>query len=370
MFYRKNVFISHSSQNKEIAEQLCAFLTRFGISEERIFCSSIIGQGVGNGEKLNDAISKAINKSKLFIYLLSNDFLNSSYCMEELGIGWYLAHLKRATCFYLVLPDIDLSELKGFINSKINKFSFVDLEHKEDLGLFAIDVAKKLRLKTPAHPTVLNASNTFFSASEVTLIKTKERRDNLKKNDEYKKKELQDLKHKLEEKTGIINNLKNERSSLFVEQERKLRYAEYRTIIQCYHILGLTDGISKKEYETIDKSFWFIMVNKFEELEKEFGVKNSDMQMLLANIYSANGNLDKAYDRLKLYFELRDNNIYPYYLDNVKIDTNNDAQELIDILNKKLTIEPLGIVYDSYKETLDYLEKRKEEVLNSDKSDI
>lgn len=370
MFFKNNIFISHSSQNKEIAEQLCAFLTRFGIGEEKIFCSSIIGQGVGNGEKLNDAICKAIDKSKLLIYLLSNDFLNSSYCMEELGIGWYLAHQKRATCFYLVLPDIDLSELKGFINSKINKFSFVDLEHKEDIGLFAIDVAKKLGRKTPAHQIVLNASKTFFSASEAVLIKTKERRENLKKNDEYKKKEIRDLKHKLEEKIGIINNLKQERSSLFVEQKRKLMYKEYLTIIQCYSILGITDGISKKQYEAIRKSFWFAMVNKFETLEKEFGIQDCNMQMLLANIYSANGHLDKAYERLKLYFELIESNIYPGYLTNVKLDTNNDAQELIDILKKKLTVQPLGIVYDSYKETLDYLEKRKEKILNSDKKDI
>ena len=194
---------------------------------------------MGNGEKLNDAICKAIKKSKLLIYLLSNDFLNSSYCMEELGIGWYLESLKRATCFYLILPDIDLSELKGFINSKINKFSFVDLEHKEDLGLFAIDVTKKLGIKTPAHQIVLNASKTFFSASEALLIKTKERRDNSKKNDEYKKKEIQDLKHKLEEKIGIINNLKQQRSSLFVEQERKLMQKEYQTIIYCYQFIYL-----------------------------------------------------------------------------------------------------------------------------------
>ncbi len=370
MFFINNIFISHSSQNREIAEQLCAFLTRFGIDEEKIFCSSIIGQGVGNGEKLNDAICKAINKSKLLIYLLSNDFLNSSYCMEELGIGWYLAHQKRATCFYLVLPDIDLSELRGFINSKINKFSFVDLEHKEDLGFLAIDVAKKMGLKTPAHQIVLNASKTFFSASEAMLIKTKERRDNLKKNKEYKKKEVQDLKHKLKEKVEIINDLKQQCSSLVVEQERQLLYEEYRTIIQCYRILGLAEGMSKKEYQAIHKSFWFTMVNKFEELEKEFGVQDCNMQMLLANIYSANGYLDKAYERLKFYFELCDSNIYPSYLTNVVLDTRNDAQDLIDILKKKLTVKPLGIVYDSYKETLDYLERRKEKILNSDKTDI
>ena len=64
MFWKKNIFVSHSSENKEIAEQLCAFLTRLGVEESRIFCSSIVGQGVNNGEKLNDAIAKSINLSK------------------------------------------------------------------------------------------------------------------------------------------------------------------------------------------------------------------------------------------------------------------------------------------------------------------
>ena len=113
-------------------------------------------------------------------------------------------------------------------------------------------------IKTPAHQIVLNASKTFFSASEALLIKTKERRDNSKKNDEYKKKEIQDLKHKLEEKIGIINNLKQQRSSLFVEQERKLMHKEYQTIIYCYHILGMTNGISKKVYETINWNYILI----------------------------------------------------------------------------------------------------------------
>ena len=40
MFCKKNIFISHSSENKEIAEQLCAFITRLGVCENRIFCSS------------------------------------------------------------------------------------------------------------------------------------------------------------------------------------------------------------------------------------------------------------------------------------------------------------------------------------------
>ena len=147
MFFNKNVFISHSSANKEIAEHLSAYLIRIGVNEKNIFCSSIIGQGVANGEKLNDAIGKAIRKSKLIVFLLSRDFLDSSYCMEELGAGWYLNQHQGAICFYLVLPDMELSDLSGFVNSKVDKFSFIDPEQKEELECFGLEASKNLGLK-------------------------------------------------------------------------------------------------------------------------------------------------------------------------------------------------------------------------------
>ena len=138
--FKRNVFISHSSNNREIAEQICAFLVRLGIDEDKVFCSSVIGQGINNGEKLNEAIATAIRKSKLIIFLLSYDFINSSYCVEELGVGWYLEHTNKAKCFYFVMPDIELSDLHGFVNSRIHKFSFLSREHQEDLSLFAENI--------------------------------------------------------------------------------------------------------------------------------------------------------------------------------------------------------------------------------------
>ena len=181
---KKNIFISHSSANKEIAEQLCSFMVRLGIKEERMFCSSIIGQGVNNGEKLNDAIGKAIGRSKLLVYILSRDFLESSYCMEELGVGWYLAQQKKVSCFYLIVPDIDLSDLKGFVNSKIDKFSFIDENHKGDLGLFAENICKVLKIKLPKHSVLVNIESTFFSATKSLIASTIEISENIKKESE------------------------------------------------------------------------------------------------------------------------------------------------------------------------------------------
>ncbi len=59
-FQKPTVFISHSSDNSEIAEQLTSLLRNIGISNDQIFCSSVLGQGVNNGEKLNDIIHAVI----------------------------------------------------------------------------------------------------------------------------------------------------------------------------------------------------------------------------------------------------------------------------------------------------------------------
>ena len=190
------------------------------LRRKTFFCSSIVGQGVANGEKLNDAIGKAIEKSKLIVFLLSRDFLDSSYCMEELGAGWYLnQHKKGATCFYLVLPDMRLSDLNGFVNSKVDKFSFVDPEQKEELECFALETAKYLRLKKPEHQTIVNARKTFFSAIEKHLGDLISRAENKKLEEE--------AKTALAAPEGVDPELAKEVEALIVERAEAKKAKNY-----------------------------------------------------------------------------------------------------------------------------------------------
>ena len=85
---------------------------------------------------------------------VANDFAAAG--MEELGVGWYLSQRNKVSCFYLVLPDIELSDLRGFVNSKIDKFSFLDDTHSGDLGLFAENICEKLKVKP--FPKILSKS--------------------------------------------------------------------------------------------------------------------------------------------------------------------------------------------------------------------
>lgn len=369
MFFNKNVFISHSSANKEIAEHLSAYLIRIGVKEKNIFCSSILGQGVANGEKLNDTIAKAIKKSKLIVFLLSRNFLDSSYCMEELGAGWYLNQQQGATCFYLVLPDIELSDLNGFVNSKVDKFSFIDPEQSEELECFGIEVAKYMRFRKPEHQTLVNARKTFFSAIDKQICDLISRAENEKLEAEAKEREIESLKIKIEQQAELIEKQKQEKQKELEKIEKDKREIKYRTIGDSFFLLGAMSGISEKQFNSINKQFWTKMLNQYVELEKEFdgsyiSIINVEMQILLANIYSHMGYLEDAYRRMLKFMKLAEGSFYPYFFDNIVLAETNFADEAIELLKSKLQSCPIGIVRDSYKETLNFFEERRNKLIS------
>ena len=110
------------------------------------------------------------------------------------------------------------------------------------------------------------------------------------------------------------------------------------------------------------------MVNEYLELETEFGdinisVSDVYMQILLANIYSHQGHLPEAYKRMLRFIELTEGSMYPYFFRNIELEKTNTADEVIELLKSKLRNCPLGITYDSYKQTLEFYIKRKNDLI-------
>ena len=127
----KKVFISHSSKNSMIANSFSGYLEHIGIKHNNIFCSSAISQGAKNGEELNVRIGKAIKDSYLIIYIISQDFFNSNYCIEELGTGWYLAQECKKKCFYIIIRYLNFDDIYGFVKSIINIYTLLQFEKRE-----------------------------------------------------------------------------------------------------------------------------------------------------------------------------------------------------------------------------------------------
>ena len=88
------------------------------------------------------------------------------------------------------------------------------------------------------------------------------------------------------------------------------------------------------------------------------------MQILLANIYSHIGCFEDAYKRMLKFIELTEGSFYPYFFDNISLVETNLADEAIELLKNKLKNCPIGIVRDSYQETLKFFEERKRNLLS------
>ncbi len=128
------VFISHSSADKEFIIKVADFFEKLGIDKNEIFCSSIEGQGVKNGERIEEKVRKRLITSKLLFYVITNNFLKSNYCIQELGAGWILrdSRINGKKVFLLKLDDVKTDDIKGFVNSDF-KYSILDQDSLTEL---------------------------------------------------------------------------------------------------------------------------------------------------------------------------------------------------------------------------------------------
>ncbi len=79
-------FISHSSKDSEIAKNFSMFLSNLSMDVE-VFCTSLSGM-IGQGENFVEIIQRELEDSDAFIPLISKNYLNSKYCMIELGFAY------------------------------------------------------------------------------------------------------------------------------------------------------------------------------------------------------------------------------------------------------------------------------------------
>lgn len=145
------IFISHSSKDTFVCD-FVSYLTSLGINSNEIFCSSLEGQGVNNGQRINDSVKTAFNDSKLIIYLISHNFLDSNYCIQELGALWAINELKHY--FIFKFEDVKNDELTGFIDSSY-KYNVVNSD-----GLASLyDVISEMFLLNNKQAVINRASN-------------------------------------------------------------------------------------------------------------------------------------------------------------------------------------------------------------------
>lgn len=115
------VFISHCGKQKAFVKALVELFESCGFSGDNMFCSSVPGFNIDEGEDIVDTLRKKFVDYNLYvIYVLSSDFFASSYCMNEVGAAWVL----QAANSIIETSDLDESKIDGVISKTKNRISF------------------------------------------------------------------------------------------------------------------------------------------------------------------------------------------------------------------------------------------------------
>lgn len=121
----KQIFISHRSIDKKFADILESFLVKCGIASDSIFCSSLPGNDIK--QNISGEIKEALKESIIDIIILSNDYYESAYCQNEIGIIWFKDDTKKIV---ICLPEINEHTMQGFLN---NDYKIRRMNSKEDI---------------------------------------------------------------------------------------------------------------------------------------------------------------------------------------------------------------------------------------------
>lgn len=123
------LFISHSSTNESIAEALVDMFRTIGFNTKNMFCSSVNGFDIREGEDIYDTLLSKFQDYKIFvIFLLSKDYYERVACLNEMGAAWVL----KANYATIIAPGFTIPEIKGAINP--NKMAVVLEDQKRVRG--------------------------------------------------------------------------------------------------------------------------------------------------------------------------------------------------------------------------------------------
>lgn len=112
---KKKIFISHASMDVEYVEKLVDLFIDMGVREDQIFCTSVPGFGIPEGEDIYDYLRKQFNEYALHVvFVLSNNYYRSVASMNEMGAAWALYNKYTI----VLLPGFGFKEIDGAINPR------------------------------------------------------------------------------------------------------------------------------------------------------------------------------------------------------------------------------------------------------------
>lgn len=119
------IFISHRSTDKAVADMIVDFLTGTGIPRNKVFCSSLPGNDIN--EKIAGEVKSALKSSVVNIAILSQDYYQSAFCLNEAGVLWF----NDVPVIPIALPEINVNNMFGFLG---NEYKLRRLDSDTDIS--------------------------------------------------------------------------------------------------------------------------------------------------------------------------------------------------------------------------------------------
>ena len=184
------IFISHSSDDVELAEGLVTFLLRaLPLQNTDVFCTSVPGHGLSVGDNVNDRIRQAVDTADVLIGLLTPASLQSMYVTFELGARWGVRKPMFPILAGGLRPDLigeplstlqcmdatDLSALHGLVDRLADELSVTQQPPGTyTAALSAFQRSAEVSTQTTNHKADSPASVISDEAGQLLLLATAE----------------------------------------------------------------------------------------------------------------------------------------------------------------------------------------------------
>lgn len=159
----KKIFISHSSGDKEIVQELISLIEGIGVSSDNIFCSSFDGYGIKLGSNWLDAIRQELTEETLVLFVLTTNFYNSNMCQCELGAVWAntLNHIP------ILVPPLTFNDLEYILRNQQS----MTINNEENLSSLYEEIIKWFNLEQLRPNIWKNKSDKFLGNIDSILKK-------------------------------------------------------------------------------------------------------------------------------------------------------------------------------------------------------
>lgn len=154
------LFISHAAADQPLVEAFETLVCKMtGLASDRIFCSVLEGQGVPKGSNFVDHIRDEVEQANAVIALITPAYLDSAFCMAELGAAWVL----QTQRFPIAVPPIGVEA----IDATQLGLAAVKVDDADALAQLFDDLIIQLGITRPKAGVQRRALSGFMAAWDV-----------------------------------------------------------------------------------------------------------------------------------------------------------------------------------------------------------